>query len=374
MDINRKTIWLVSPYHTGSHQAWANAYARHSRHQIRLLTMTGNFWKWRMQGGAMALAQLARQYLAEEGPPDAILSTDMVNAPAWLGLLRRHLSATTPLLHYMHENQLTYPWPPGEKPDLNYALINWLSQLAADQVAFNSQYHADAWFTALPRLLKHFPDYNHLELIDLVRRKSMILPVGIECARIMPQTAQTAPASDSPPLIVWNQRWEYDKRPDRFFQLLYRLQDTGVGFQLVVAGENQRKMPAEFDEAQHRLAGAIVHWGYVASYADYVQWLRRASLVISTAEHEFFGISILEAIIAGAFPLLPRRLSYPELIPQPLHPACLYETEDELFQKAAHRLQQPRPAPPSLRAHIMEVYDWPKVAERYDAAVEEMTR
>ena len=32
-------VWLISPYHTGSHQAWAEGYARHSRHQVTLLTM-----------------------------------------------------------------------------------------------------------------------------------------------------------------------------------------------------------------------------------------------------------------------------------------------------------------------------------------------
>jgi glycosyltransferase involved in cell wall biosynthesis len=78
-----------------------------------------------------------------------------------------------------------------------------------------------------------------------------------------------------------------------------------------------------------------VHWGYLPTRADYVALLSQADLVISTAEHEFFGISVLEAICAGAFPLLPNRLSYPELIPAELHPACLYADEDDLAQEHA---------------------------------------
>ena len=68
-------IWLISPYHTGSHQAWAEGYARHSRHNVTLLTMAGRFWKWRMQGGAIELAAQTRRCQAAGAPPGAILST-----------------------------------------------------------------------------------------------------------------------------------------------------------------------------------------------------------------------------------------------------------------------------------------------------------
>ncbi len=369
----QQQIWLISPYHTGSHAAWAKGYQQHSHHDVQLLTMAGRFWKWRMQGGAMELASQATAKLQHSGAPDLIITTDMVNLPAWLGLMRMHLPTRIPILHYMHENQLTYPLRAGEKLDLTYATINWLSQLAADCVAFNSHYHRETWFAELPRLLKHFPDYNHLQLIDTVRAKSCVLPVGIECQRI--QQAQmaaqhargaTASPSSGKPLIVWNQRWEYDKGPEEFFRYLYRLQALGVAFEVAVAGENFRRVPAEFEEARHRLDREIVHWGYVDSYARYVALLQRADLVVSTALHEFFGISILEAIAAGAFPLLPRRLSYPELIPTELHPACLYRDEEELVALTLHRFQLRRPAPPSLREHLLAHYDWPVVAAQYD--------
>src|SRR5450756_1636307 len=52
-------IWLLNPYHSGSHQAWAEGYAAHSRHQVRILSMAGHFWKWRMQGGTLELAEQA---------------------------------------------------------------------------------------------------------------------------------------------------------------------------------------------------------------------------------------------------------------------------------------------------------------------------
>ena len=362
-------IWLLSPYHTGSHAAWAAGLVRHSRHQVTLLTMTGRFWKWRMGGGALELADQARLLLTHQ-KPDVVLATDMVNLPAWLALLRRELPARVPVALYMHENQLTYPWRPGAGRELNFALLNWLSQLSADVVIFNSRYHRRVWFRELPNLLKHFPDYNHLEQIELASARARVLPVGIEAAEIGGRAGQRTPGE--PPLILWNQRWEYDKRPDLFFDLLYELQAAGIAFRLAVAGENVRQAPAEFESARERLAAVIVHWGYAPERSVYLDLLRRADLVISTTEHEFFGISVLEAIAAGAFPLLPRRFSYPELIPRTLHPACLYSDAGDLFAKASQRLRLVRPAAPSLQRHVVEHFAWPVVAAAYDALFEEL--
>lgn len=367
---DRHTIWLLSPYHTGSHRAWAEGYQRHSRHRVELLTLAGRFWKWRMQGGAVELAEQARRRLKEEAPPAAILATDMVNLPAWLGLLRRSLPSSIPIVLYMHENQLTYPWRPGEAPDLTYGMINWLSQLTADRILFNSRFHLESWFDEAPRLLKHFPDYNHVELIDTVAARASVLPVGID----LPPFERAAPVSSDAPLILWNQRWEYDKRPDRFFALLYRLQADGHPFRLAVAGENFRNAPQEFEEARQRLAERIIHWGFLPSKAEYQRLLCQADLVISTTDHEFFGISVLEAVAAGAFPLLPKRLSYPELIPAELHPACIYTNEDDLYIKAVQRLRLPRPASPSLREYVATTFSWSVVAEQYDALIEGVVR
>lgn len=374
-------VWLLSGYHTGSHQAWAEGYQRYSLHHVRLITLDGRFWKWRMQGGAInlsiqaqSLVTLPEAALPETALPDVVLATDMVHLPVWTALTRRILPPSLPLICYMHENQLTYPWRPGEKVDLTYAMINWLSQLTADWVLFNTHYHLDDWFGELPSLLKHYPDYNHLELVDQVRARSAVSPVGIEIATPdgASQTVEPSvePSSELAPLILWNQRWEYDKRPDRFFALLYRLQEAQVPFRLAVAGENFRNVPEEFETARRRLADHIVHWGYAATRAAYLALLRQADVVISTADHEFFGISILEAIAAGAFALLPTRLSYPELVPAALHATHLYADEEELWQKTRVALQMSRTelravAAP-LRRHAESTYGWPVTAQKLD--------
>jgi glycosyltransferase involved in cell wall biosynthesis len=370
------SVWLLNPYHAGSHRAWAEGYAAASRHRVRLLAMDGRFWKWRMQGGALELARQAAALLAAGERPDILLATSMVNLPAFLALTRRTVGRL-PVVLYMHENQLTYPPPPGTKRDLAFGLIQHLSMLAADRVCFNSAYHLGCWFDEVPRLLKHFPDYAHLETIEMVRARAQVLPVGCNLRRFDPYRPEAAAAAAAAapgeaagaPLILWNQRWEYDKDPLTMLRALYTLADEGVPFHVALAGGNFRVYPAEFTEAQVRLGPRLVHYGYVANEADYARLLWAARVTVSTAIHEFFGVSIVEAMYCGCMPVLPNRLSYPELVPPDLHARCLYDDFAGLLARLRAALAEE--VPPGL-AEAAARFDWSALAPQYDALLAEV--
>lgn len=370
-------IALISPYHGGSHQAWAEGYRRRSAHEVTFFTLPARFWKWRMHGGAVTLA---RRFLQREANPDLLLATDMLDLTTFLALTRRR-TGHTPAVLYMHENQLTYPLPAegatgpmrrqkGER-DLHYAFINFASMMAADCVLFNSHYHRRSFFDALPNFLKHFPEYNELETMEVTAAKSRVLPAGVDAGRLeRPEGLDEEPAirAERPPLIIWNQRWEYDKNPAAFFQALYAVAGEGIPFRLALCGERFRRRPVEFEEAQERLAEQIVHVGY-AEPERYRSLLWEAEITVSTAIHEFFGISILEAITCHTFPILPRRLSYPELIPDAFHGRCLYENEDGLLQRLRWALTERKEARAEAAALAPEVasFAWREVAPVYDA-------
>jgi glycosyltransferase involved in cell wall biosynthesis len=363
-------ILLLEPYFGGSHQAWAEGYAAHSRHEVKLLTHQASFWKWRMQGGALTLAERAR---ALRSRPDLILASDMLNLPAFLGLTRDFL-ADVPVAIYFHENQLTYPFPPGERHDLTYGMINWLSMLAADCVIFNSRYHLEDWFEELPRLLKHFPDYGHVHRIAEVRAKSVVLPVGCDLHRFDSMAVRQPVDPLVPPLVLWNQRWEYDKAPETFFRVLYMLATEGVDFRVALAGRSYRQSAPEFEAAQRRLGERVMHFGY-ADDERYAELLHQADVVVSTAIHEFFGIAIVEAIYCGCFPVVPRRLSYQEIIHPTFHEACLYDDFEDLLARLRLVLTEPE-RPRELAAKISRTvtrFDWTKVAPRYDEAMESVS-
>jgi len=374
-------ILLVAPYFGGSHRAWAEGCARHSSHTVELLTLPARFWKWRMHGGAATLAELLRR---RAGPrPDLVLATDMVNLPALLGLARSEL-AGVPAVLYCHENQLTYPLPAGEKRDLAYPMINWLSMLAADRVLFNSQFHQDSWFRALPNMLKHFPDCSHLPLIPGVQAKAQVMPIGVDLRALdsaAPDGAMDGAASDigssdggdSPPLILWNQRWEYDKNPAAFFRALDELAARDLPFRVALAGPNVRQQPEEFDAARARLGDRVVHFGRADS-DTYRHLLWEADIVVSTAFHEFFGIAVVEAIYCRTFPVLPHRLAYPELLPEAARTLCLYEDFEGLVTKLAWALTHPAAARETAECLSSSVarFDWPKMAPMYDAAMSDV--
>ncbi len=361
-------VLLVEPYYGGSHRAWADGYAAASRHRVRLVTHEGQLWRWRMRGGAVTLAEAVVADVDANGRPDVLLVSDMVDLPALLGLTRRHLGDPATVL-YMHENQVTYPLAPNQQPDEGLALVNWKSMVAADLVAFNSRFHHDAVFAGLRELLRRPPDRRHEHLLPEVAGRSTVWRVGVALDAILERPRA---AADGPPLVLWNQRWEHDKNPEAVFDALIRLRDSGVAFRLALAGENVRVDPQDFDRARRELGDAVVHVGYLARN-DYLDLLSRADVVVSAARHEFFGISIVEAVAAGAVPVLPDALSYPELIPDRWHDAVLYPPGrlDDAMGRVLADLGAARAAVDGLRSSMAR-FSWPSVAADYDAAMDEM--
>lgn len=340
--MNPLNVLLLSPYYSGSHQAWAAAWLAHTAHRVTVLSLPGRFWKWRMQGGAVTLA---RRFNELNSSPDVIVADDMVDLGTFLALTRRK-TAAVPVVIYMHENQLTYPLPedPRAGPmrhnwgvrERAYGLINWKGMLAADEIWFNSAFHRHSWFEALPRFLNHYPEEKELDSIPLLHKKSDVMAIGVE----PPTCPQPRPEKKEPPLIIWNQRWEFDKNPAGFIDALVQIHSRGIPFRLALCGERFQLDSQPLREAHERFEEAIIFSGF-AERARYETLLWEADITVSTAFHEFFGIGIVEAMMAHTMPIVPNRLSYPEVVPAELHQRCLYNTSVDLVQRLTWALTQP---------------------------------
>jgi len=123
-------ILLIEPYYTGSHKAWADGYVKSSRHAVELLFLSGHYWKWRMHGGAVTLAE---KYNGNYDNNDLIIVSDMLDLTTFQALTRTK-TAGIPFVIYFHENQLTYPWSETDRDvaagrDNHYGFINYSSAL-----------------------------------------------------------------------------------------------------------------------------------------------------------------------------------------------------------------------------------------------------
>lgn len=353
-------ILLIEPYFGGSHRAWAEGYRDHTAHEVTLLTLPARWWKWRIRGGAVTVAEQAAGLAAVGYRPDIVLVSSMVD----LALLRTQLDGIwgrVPTVLFLHESQFTYPDSPQMQPDASYGFTNWTSALVADAVVFNSEYHRRVFFEASWRMLRGMPDHRHDHLLDPVRAKSSVLPVGVDLSWTGARLTDPGP-----PIVLWNHRWEHDKDPESFFAAIRTLAGDGVEFRLALCGESFRQVPTEFEEARADLGDRIVHYGF-ADLATYRAILRSAAVVVSTALQEFFGIAVVEAVGAGARPVLPDRLSYPELIPPDLHGEVLYQ--GDVAQPIRRALTAP--VPPGLAQHVRR-FDWSVVAPMYDGALEQV--
>ena len=110
------------------------------------------------------------------------------------------------------------------------------------------------------------------------------------------------------------------------------------------------------------------------SRAEYIKWLKRGSIVISTARQENFGIAVIEAARYGCVPLLPARLAYPEIIPQRFHPQVLYTDPGDLVDKLS-RLITNYSEFEKLRGDLSEQmnrFAWENLIDRYDQELEKL--
>ncbi len=359
-------VLLLEPFFKGSHAAWAEGFARASRHEVRVLPLEGIHWKWRFHHSALHFAEILSK---EYKPPAALIVSSMTDAAALLGLLPPAW-AGVPLLLYFHENQLTYPLAPGEKRDLHYAWVQVQSCKAAGLCAFNSQFHMEDFLGALPPFLRSFPDHEPLHLAEEIRRKSRVASPGVDTALFRKAREKAGPPR-GPLRVLWNHRWEADKEPGPFLETLLRLARKGVPFEAVLAGGG-RPGPALLEKAR-ALGRRAVHIGY-APRETYPDLLASCHVLVSTSRHDFFGVSVVEGMAAGLLPLLPDRQNYPHLLPGELRDRCLYRDPADLEEKLAREAARPDLAvePGEILSRRAERFDLARAAEEMDSLLEEI--
>jgi len=367
-------VLAIEPYYGGSHKAFIDGWQGRSRHQWTVLTLPASKWKWRMRHAAVTFAdRLSRDHPGRRW--DVLFCSDMLNLAEFRGLWPT--AADMPSVAYFHENQLTYPVRREDERDFQFAFTNMTTALAAREVWFNSAYHRDSFLSALAEILRRMPDYRPTASVQTILAKSRVWPQGVD---------EFPARTDRPPgplRILWAARWEHDKAPEDFFEAIRRLRDRGVDFRLSVIGQRFRDVPPVFAGAEREFSDHIDHWGYQADRAAYTEALLAADVVVSTAKHEFFGVAVAEAIAAGAYPVVPKRLAYPELLQLDRNPQAkdfFYDAgPEDLAERLAElaeavRRDQLWAGDPGKAMRIVRRFSWPRLAGALDESLQQAAR
>ena len=358
-------ILALEPYFGGSHAAFLEGLVRASRHEFVLLTLPAHNWKWRMR---TAPFEMARMFDEVSGPIDLLFCSDFLDLATFVGLRPERLARVRKVT-YFHENQITYPVRQEDERDCHFAVTNLTTIHASDAVWFNSAWHRNDFLDGAKKFVRKMPDGEWQAWLKPLEARLRVEPLGLDLAAIdsLPKPSRTGPLR-----ILWNHRWEFDKNPEDFFAALAALEDRGCDFRVAVCGEQFRDWPDVFDRAKLRFADRLVQFGSCATRTEYLRLIRRCDVVVSTAIHEFFGTSVVEAAYAGCYPLLPDRLSYPELLPEGRHKDHLYSDPDDLVERLEVVCRSPEVARcTDWRAHLLQ-YDWSRRGTAFDKAFEQV--
>ena len=141
-----------------------------------------------------------------------------------------------------------------------------------------------------------------------------------------------------------------------------------IDFSLIVLGENYSEYPKIFDTAKDRLKHKIIHFGYCENYTEYLGYLKMSNILPVTSHQDFFGISIVEAVSYGCYPILPKRLTYPDLFNYKKNKFLFYNSDLELKDKLVSVIKNIKNYTSTIKEVSQKTFDkfnWENISKKY---------
>ena len=321
-------ICLICSYASDSHLSWAKNFKLNSQHQVDLITLPGRFWKLRMQTSGMEAASIIKK---ENNECDLFLVTSFLNVAEFKGFLPTEYHHI-PIHLYFHENQFAYPISSND-PDQrserlqHYQFIQIKSFLSADKVYFNSNYNKQTFLQGAKQLLRQLPEKNNEMIKELDQKNTQLWYLQVpspECRKVKSKEI----------ILLWNHRWEEDKNPDGFIEVLRKFRQKKISFQLIITGKESKLQ--SYKNTLLEFNKEIIHHGNVSSRDKYLELLGLATHSIITSHHDFFGLSAIEGVLFGVKTLFPKRLVYPEHFSKETWQKISYDSIDDITEKMHH--------------------------------------
>src|SRR5690606_7875730 len=147
-----------------------------------------------------------------------------------------------------------YPQGEGQHNSVDPQMVQLYGALSADECLFNSQFNRDTFLAGVDALLKKLPDCKPADLRARLQPKCRVLPVPVN---------PVAAGEKIPGLILWNHRWEYDKKPEDFLAMLRWLSSKKIDFKLALLGPRAEKSLPVLHLIRCEFVANIVAYGMV---------------------------------------------------------------------------------------------------------------
>ena len=297
-------ILALEPFYGGARKAMLEALLRYSRHRWTLLKLPPRRIERRMAAAAHWFAeQLSRHWV---GRADVLLTSEAMNLADLFRLMPA--LADKPSVVYFHDNQLPPINATSEQP---WQLVNLGTATAATEIWFNSLYHLRTFLKRASAVVERHPELSGRNPLPDMTAKAQLMPPPVDIAPAHKLLEQGDIQRDPRMLFV-------DTRDADVAMLnaalggLYR---RGEKYSLTTVGPVDglddllpRQTISERDEdAQLR---AIL----------------KSAVMFSARPTAACDHHAVRALQLGCWPIFPNSGVYPELLPQSLHPLCLYDS------------------------------------------------
>jgi hypothetical protein len=296
-------ILALEPFHGGCRRLMMDTIVRHSRHRWTVLKLPARRMERRLTAAAHWFAEiLARRGI---GKIDAIFASDALN----LADLRRLVPtlADKPAVVYFHANQLP---PPQGRQESPIDLINLHSAASATEIWFNSNYHVKSFVAAAGGLIRRHPELAMRNPLPALMEKAHVMPPPVDLAFVH-EIMQSQPVIRKRRTVFLCTEGSHSALLNTAFRTLDR---RGESYNLILVGspehldpEFPRRAVSENDETAQVLG------------------LLEAGVIVSASPEATADHHVIRALAAGCWPIVPNAGVYPEIIPDIIHPNCLYD-------------------------------------------------
>lgn len=202
---------LIEPFYGGSHKQLIDTIVKYIPNS-HVVTLSAKKWHWRARCSSLIIHSLIPSISTE----NVLFCSSILSLSELLGL-RPDLQPLKKIV-YFHENQLVYPIREIKQRDVQFAYNQITTCLAADIIIFNSNYNKTSFLDNLVNIIKIFPDNKPKYLKTKIEPKCHVLYFPLE----FPKNWETVSKCNAVLHIAWPHRWEFDKDPETFVNILKR--------------------------------------------------------------------------------------------------------------------------------------------------------